>query len=126
MGALRDMFGDVVPEPIGVQTSAWSTDPWARGSYSYLGVGSEPGDYAALAQPVAELIFFAGEATDPEYHSTVHGAVLSGRRAAAECSMLSRERRASRPSHDTRTTRRAGKFVGNCGAEPVALQADPD
>jgi monoamine oxidase len=37
-----------------------------------------------LARPIAGRIFIAGEATEPDYHSTVHGAVISGRRAAAE------------------------------------------
>ena len=38
----------------------------------------------ALGSPVGGRIFWAGEATEPDYPSTVHGAVLSGRRAAGE------------------------------------------
>ena len=33
---------------------------------------------------VESRIFWAGEATEVDYHSTVHGAIVSGRRAAAE------------------------------------------
>ena len=45
--------------------------------------GAPPADRAALAAPTGR-IFWAGEATEPDYHSTVHGAVISGRRAADE------------------------------------------
>lgn len=81
---LRDMFGSGVPAPRGVLTSAWSTDEWARGSYSVNAVGSTPADRTALGQPIGGRVFISGEATEPDFHSTVHGAVLSGRRAAAE------------------------------------------
>lgn len=81
---LRDMFGPAVAAPRGVLTSAWSTDPWALGSYSFNAVGATRADRVALAAPIAGRIFWAGEATEPDYHSTVHGAVLSGIRAADE------------------------------------------
>jgi monoamine oxidase len=60
----------------------WLADPFARGAYSYAGVGgSEAG--AELAVPVEETIFFAGEATESDGdNATVHGAIASGRRAA--------------------------------------------
>jgi monoamine oxidase len=62
----------------------WSTDPFARCAYSYPAVG---GIEAArdLAQPLADTLFFAGEATDFGGHNgTVHGAIESGLRAAQE------------------------------------------
>lgn len=62
----------------------WSSDPFARCAYSY----PAPGGVAAacaLAAPLAETLFFAGEATDARgYNGTVHGAIESGLRAAAE------------------------------------------
>ena len=62
----------------------WQSDPYARGSYSYVGVGGE-GAQLELAQPVAETLFFAGEATNTEgLHGTVHGATATGERAARE------------------------------------------
>jgi monoamine oxidase len=62
----------------------WQSDPFSRGSYSYVGVGGE-GAQAALAEPIADTLFFAGEATNSEgYHATVHGAITSGERAARE------------------------------------------
>jgi monoamine oxidase len=60
----------------------WSADPFARGAYSYAGVGGA-GAASRLARPVAGTLFFAGEATDAEQTGTVSGAVASGRRAAA-------------------------------------------
>jgi monoamine oxidase len=61
----------------------WGDDPCSQGAYSYAAVGGA--DAARnLAKPVAGKLFFAGEATDPEFSATVGGAVRSGRRAAEE------------------------------------------
>ncbi len=73
-----------VPEPLAMIRSSWSTDEWARGSYSYLPVGATPSLRVALAQPVNGRLFFAGEATSSEAPATVHGALASGQRAAQE------------------------------------------
>jgi monoamine oxidase len=62
----------------------WQSDPFARGSYSYVGVGGEAAQ-AELAAPIAGTLFFAGEATNSEgHHGTVHGAIATGERAARE------------------------------------------
>jgi monoamine oxidase len=62
----------------------WQSDPYARGSYSYVGVGGE-GAQAELAAPLDGTLFFAGEATNTEgHHGTVHGAIATGERAARE------------------------------------------
>jgi monoamine oxidase len=68
----------------------WHADPCAHGAYSYVPVGAL-GARAALAQPVAETLYFAGEATEFHGHSaTVHGAIASGKRAAGQ--IISRRR----------------------------------
>jgi monoamine oxidase len=72
-----------VPEPLDMVRTSWSTDPYAVGSYSFLPVGATPQHRAALGEPVRERLFFAGEATDLDHPSTVHGALSSGWRAAA-------------------------------------------
>ena len=60
-------------------------DPYSLGSYSYHPVGSDGlDDRAALAEPVSPVLFFAGEATDSSWPSTVHGAYQSGQAAAAK------------------------------------------
>lgn len=60
----------------------WQRDPYARGAYSYVTVGGA-GARKALAAPLANTLYFAGEATDYESeHGTVAGALQSGARAA--------------------------------------------
>jgi monoamine oxidase len=63
--------------------SRWALDPFARGSYSHALPG-HAGDRAVLAAPVDGRLFFAGEATSPNFFSTAHGARDSGERAARE------------------------------------------
>jgi len=62
----------------------WQQDPFSRGAYSY-GKVAAVGAQHALAAPLKSTVFFAGEATDTSGHNgTVHGAIASGYRAAAE------------------------------------------
>jgi monoamine oxidase len=61
----------------------WRADPFARGAYSYIGVGGT-GAPRTLGRPVDGTLFFAGEATTPDQMGTVAGALASGRRAARE------------------------------------------
>ena len=62
----------------------WQADAFARGAYTYGKVGSD-GAQKALGAPIANTLFFAGEATDVTGNNgTVHGAIASGRRAAQE------------------------------------------
>lgn len=56
----------------------WSRDPFSLGSYSYTPRGVFRAAHRALAEPVAGRLFFAGEATHPDYTSTVHAAYESG------------------------------------------------
>lgn len=60
----------------------WQADPFARGAYSYAAVGGMEAAQA-LAAPVADTLYFAGEATNGDgYNGTVHGAIATGLRAA--------------------------------------------
>jgi monoamine oxidase len=61
----------------------WQADPFARGAYSFVRAGGAAAQ-AALAQPIANTLFFAGEATAEGHIGTVHGAIASGERAARE------------------------------------------
>jgi monoamine oxidase len=62
----------------------WQQDPFARGAYSYVAVGGH-GARRALAAPLDDTLFFAGEAADYEgEHGTVAGALASGERATRE------------------------------------------
>lgn len=121
LGALRQL-GDIFPQlqlPPGaswdrvtLRRTRWGSDPLFKGSYSYLGPDSSPGDVAALAAPVCAsssdvgasvegssgsnhsgdtssssraappVLLFAGEACHVVHIGTMHGAYLTGQQAA--------------------------------------------
>ncbi|KAH8737639.1 Sec1-like protein [Ilyonectria robusta] len=80
---LRSVFGQDVPYPVEAVVTRWGSDRFARGSYSSAAPGMQPEDYDVMARPVGNL-FFAGEHTIGTHPATVHGAYLSGLRAASE------------------------------------------
>jgi monoamine oxidase len=85
--SLAQIF-NVSPNEIGDQLIEayfhdWTNDPFTRGAYSYVPVDGLAAQQA-LAQPVDNKLFFAGEATAVGHIGTVHGAIQSGQRAAAE------------------------------------------
>ncbi|QIM16050.1 FAD-dependent oxidoreductase [Leucobacter insecticola] len=82
MEALQRLYGDRVPQPIQVDITDWQDDPFARGSYAYMKVGSTPEDHDLLATPVGGVLHIAGEATWTDDPATVTAALLSGHRAA--------------------------------------------
>ncbi|MEM7183270.1 MAG: FAD-dependent oxidoreductase [Spirochaetota bacterium] len=69
-------------EPVKGIVTRWGDNPFSRGSYSYIPVGTKVRERQVLAKPLAERLFFAGEATESSYPSTVHGAFYSGLREA--------------------------------------------
>ncbi|GBG36677.1 amine oxidase [Mycobacterium montefiorense] len=79
----RQLFGDEI-SPVQVLTSSWTTDPYARGSYSFHAPGSGPDDRRRLQEPIGDRLYLAGEAIGVNNPSTVIGAVLSGRYAAEQ------------------------------------------
>ncbi len=91
IGRALNGFGALFNEPAlvrkefeGALTHDWSRDPFARGAYSYVAVGGA-GAREALAAPVDDTLFFAGEATSTDGQGgTVNGALETGERAAAE------------------------------------------
>jgi monoamine oxidase len=94
LGELTAMLGGDVRKQFdrGIAT-AWASDPWARGSYSHC----LPGRYGAraiLARPVGGRLVFAGEHVEQAAYGTLHGAHLSGKRAAAQARQLLSEFRA--------------------------------
>ncbi|EFQ98618.1 lysine-specific histone demethylase 1 [Nannizzia gypsea CBS 118893] len=81
---LRNIFKDkAVPDPLETIVTRWGQDKFAQGSYSYVAAEALPGDYDAMAKSIGTL-YFAGEATCGTHPATVHGAYLSGLRAASE------------------------------------------
>ena len=84
MRRMRAARGNRVPEPEAVRISHWASDPYARGSYSYPGLGASGSDRSQLAKPIEDTLFFAGEATHRNDPASVHGAWWSGLRAARQ------------------------------------------
>jgi monoamine oxidase len=86
MNALSTICRKRVPGPAGWRITRWASDPFSLGSYSYIPPGASGEDYDAIAEPVDDRLFFAGEATSRGHYGTVRGAFLSGRRAALSIS----------------------------------------
>jgi monoamine oxidase len=88
LGTLSRMYGIAAQELharlISWHTHDWQADPYSRGAYSYAPAGALNAS-ANMTLPVADTLFFAGEHTDTTGHwGTVHGALGSGLRAAAQ------------------------------------------
>jgi monoamine oxidase len=87
-GELARLFGSDIRKRLApLAATAWRSDPWARGSYSFA-LPDHADDRAKLAAPVDDRMFFAGEACSPNFFSTAHGAWLAGI-AAAEAALAS-------------------------------------
>ena len=69
---------------LSTHTHDWGADPYSSGAYSYVPAGAMDAS-AAMAEPEAETLYFAGEHTDVTGHwGTVHAALRSGLRAAEQ------------------------------------------
>jgi monoamine oxidase len=83
MAHLTDVYGPDIPRPTAMRRTSWGTDPFTFGSYSFPSVTTEMEHFDELAAPHGR-VHFAGEHTSRDYFGTVHGAYLSGLRAADE------------------------------------------
>ncbi len=69
---------------ISTETYDWSADPYALGSYSYVPASGLEAS-AAMSEPAADTLYFAGEHTDTTGNwGTVHAALGSGVRVAEQ------------------------------------------
>jgi monoamine oxidase len=82
MNVLRNVYGSSIPNPIAWKVTRWGSDRFAGGSYIYLPPGTSGVDCDALAEPIENSLFFAGEATIKTLYGSVQGAYLSGLQAA--------------------------------------------
>ena len=90
LSELKFIFGNNISNRInGSIITRWDSDIFSAGSYSHVSPESSFLDYRILAEPLGKRIFFAGEATHETYPGTVHGAFLSGKRAAQQILNLS-------------------------------------
>nr|WP_315981536.1 FAD-dependent oxidoreductase [Aliamphritea spongicola] len=88
MNVLKKLYGDDIPAPVDVHITRWQADPFSLGAYSYTPVNGRAEQREDLAAPVADRVFFAGEATSSDYPATTHGAYLSGLREARRIQRL--------------------------------------
>lgn len=76
--ALRSMLGsDADRYFVKGSFTPWASDPWALGAYAAATPGNA-GAREALRRPIANRVFFAGEACAPRWTQTCGGAALSG------------------------------------------------
>ena len=80
--ALQRVFGEKASKHIlKADFTQWPRNPWVRGAYS----AALPGQFAAraaLKRPLADKVYFAGEAVAGEFTQTCGGAVLVGAEVA--------------------------------------------
>lgn len=92
MSILKKIFGDKVTEPVHTHVTSWSSDKFARGSYSFVHTGANAKDYDNIAECVGNTLFFAGEATYKYLPATVPGAYASGLRCAGDVDRINAKR----------------------------------
>ncbi len=93
---LASAFGsDIAKQVARSNVTAWRGDPWVRGAYAAASPG-QAHQRAALARPIDERLFFAGEATSPDFFSTAHGAYLTGIATAKTIAALNARRNSAR------------------------------
>lgn len=88
MEVLQSVWGEAVTAPNAVLTTHWSQHPNFKGAYSYPQAGGSIAQYESFEKPIGNRLFMAGEHTVFNYHSTTHGALMSGRRAAKAIASL--------------------------------------
>ncbi len=107
---VAEVFGnDIRKRVVRSITTAWSTDPWTRGSWACAWPG-QVHQREHLARTIDDRLFFAGEATMVGGQGTCHGACFSGIRAAREI--------AGRPHRDQRLPVHPGRGRGASDPDP--------
>src|SRR5271170_639341 len=118
-----------LPRPVQAIVSRWRQDPFARGSYSFIGPEATGKDYDTLGEPVDQRVFFAGEATCRTHPATVHGAYISGLRAATEV-LESIIGKIELPPDDILITKKnhpiRNPLIGKSGIPDVRKRTDPE
>lgn len=85
--ALQQMYGSELVTRIRNEKSkvtSWGRNPWTLGSYSSARPGMSK-MHEVLAEPVDDVLFFAGEACGPpEFNGSLAAALVSGRKAGRQ------------------------------------------
>jgi monoamine oxidase len=79
---ISGIFGSRAKQAVSrMQTTSWKKEPWALGAFSSIPPGAQEAR-KALAEPVNDVVWFAGEAIHQNFWGTVGGAWQDGERAA--------------------------------------------
>jgi monoamine oxidase len=101
--ALVALLGSGIREHIRVAAATcWEGEPTILGAYA-AALPGQAHRRAELVTPIADRIYFAGEATHPQYFTTCHGADMSGEAAVRA---LADRLRLTQASHDGTDVRR--------------------
>jgi monoamine oxidase len=83
---LSVLFGSSIKSSVlATCATPFDREPWIGGGYTYCRYGTG-NQRPALAEPIEDRLFFAGEACSPDHPGTAHGAWLSGVAAIEEIS----------------------------------------
>ncbi|KAK1621999.1 amine oxidase [Colletotrichum phormii] len=80
MKVLKDMFQKEIPEPVDFYHHNWTREPWAYGSYSNWPPALTLEMHQNIRANIGNL-WFAGEATHPQYFGFLKGAYYEGKNA---------------------------------------------
>lgn len=83
LAALSEGLGTRPPAPLAHLRSRWGAEPFSGLAYSFPRAGGGREDFDALSAPSGPRLWLAGEHAAFDHRATLHGAILSGRRAAA-------------------------------------------
>jgi monoamine oxidase len=83
---LRNYYPDM-PEPKAWHITRWEEDIFSQGAYSYHDCNITDKDIHNVYKNIDNVIFFAGEHTDPLYYGSLHAAYNSGVRVLKELSL---------------------------------------
>ena len=94
---------DLSSSCMGCHVTRWEEDPFTRGSYSSVCLDTSDKHLSELSAPEwGGRLLFAGEATEPDHMGSVHAALMSGDRVAAEVLAAFRHRSSSSCSTNNR------------------------
>jgi len=72
---------------MGACATPFDREPWIDGGYSYCRYGTG-NQRPALAEPIEDRIFYAGEACSLDHATSAHGAWLSGGKAIEQIAKI--------------------------------------
>ncbi|ORX43481.1 amine oxidase [Hesseltinella vesiculosa] len=92
MEILKKMYGNDIPEPVGIVVPRWTQDPLFRGSYSNWPIGELDQHHENMVAPLNNRVFFAGEAMSKRYYGFLQGAWFTGASAASNINQCIKKR----------------------------------